>query len=270
MLSNVNLSLASLLLLFVLMAGPTIFLMDTLTTTLGSYIGNIVTMSFRLTPFTGSDWIGTWTLFYWAWWIAWAPFVGTFIARISKGRTIREFVLTVMVMPTLLGALWFAAFGGSGLHLQMEKGVNLANVVNENMEAALFVTLQQFPLGTALSILATALIITFFVTSADSATFVLGTITSKGGTLQPKTYVKIIWGLLISGIAAVLLLSGGLEGLQTASFIAALPFSIVMLLMVVSLNRTLKSEVAKERQREKLRIQKLEELIEENLQNSDR
>lgn len=270
MLSNVNLSLASLLLLFVLIAGPTIFLMDTFTTTLGSYIGNIVTMSFRLTPFTGSDWIGTWTLFYWAWWIAWAPFVGTFIARISKGRTIREFVLTVMVVPTLLGGLWFAVFGGSGLHLQMETGVNLAKTVSENMEAALFVTLEQFPFGIALSILATALIITFFVTSADSATFVLGTITSKGGTLQPKTYVKIIWGLLISGIAAVLLLSGGLEGLQTASFIAALPFSIVMLLMVVSLNRTLKSEVAKERQREKLRIQKLEELIEENIQNSDR
>lgn len=268
-LSNVNLSLAFLLLIFVLIVGPTIFLIDTFTTTLGSYIGNLIPMSFRLTPFGSGDWIGAWTLFYWSWWIAWAPFVGTFIARVSKGRTIREFVLTVMVVPTLIGALWFASFGGSGLHFQMEEGIDLATAVSENMEAALFVTLDQFPLGIVLSGLATILIVTFFVTSADSATFVLGTLTSKGGTLQPKTYVKVIWGFLISGIAAVLLLSGGLEGLQTASFMAALPFAIVMLFMIVSLNRTLKAEVIKERRREKLRIKKLEELVEENLQENN-
>lgn len=267
-LSNVNLSLASLLLLFVLMAGSTIFLIDTFTTTLGSYIGNIIPMSFRLTPFSSGEWVGAWTLFYWAWWIAWAPFVGTFIARVSKGRTIREFVLTVMIVPTLLGGLWFAVFGGSSLHLQMEEGVNLAQAVRENMEAALFVTLDQFPFGTVLSILATALIVTFFVTSADSATFVLGMLTSKGA-LQPRAYVKIIWGFLISGIAAVLLLSGGLEGLQTASFMAALPFAIVMLFMIVSLNRTLKAEVIKERHREKIRLKKLEELVEKSLRDNE-
>lgn len=268
-LSNVNLGLATLLLAFVLFAGPTIFLLETFTTTFGNYIGKIIPMSFRLTPFGTGEWIGNWTLLYWAWWIAWAPFVGTFIARVSKARTIREFVLTVLVLPTLLGCLWFAAFGGSGLFFETEHGMQLTKVVDENVESALFMLLKQFPFSSVLTVLATLLIVTFFVTSADSATFVLGTLTSKGGSLNPKTYIKVIWGVLISGIAAVLLLSGGLKGLQTASFMAALPFAFIMLLMMIGLNRTLKGELIKERRREKLRLKKLEELVEKSLEDNN-
>ncbi|EGL83146.1 choline/carnitine/betaine transporter [Caldalkalibacillus thermarum TA2.A1] len=263
-LSNVNLSLAGLLLLFVLLAGPSIFILETFTTTIGNYLGSIIPMSFRLTPFTQGEWVGAWTLFYWAWWIAWAPFVGTFIARVSRGRTIREFVSGVLLVPTLIGALWFATFGGSALHLEMFEGVSVTQAVSESVEGALFFTLEQFPLGLWLSILATLLIITFFVTSADSATFVLGMLTSQGA-LNPKVSTKFIWGILQSGIAGVLLLSGGLNGLQTASIVAALPFTIIMLFMILSLNKALKAELREERRREKMRIRKLEQLIEEEL-----
>jgi glycine betaine transporter len=264
-LSNINLSLAAGLLLFVLFTGPTSFIIDALTTTLGGYLGNIIPMSFRMTPFTGGVWVGAWTLFYWAWWIAWAPFVGSFIARVSKGRTVREFVVTVLLVPTLLGALWFAAFGGSAIFFEMFEQRGIAEAVNTDVTSALFVTLEQFPIGWFLGMLATILIITFFVTSADSATFVLGMLTSNG-VLNPATSTKLIWGVLQSSIAAALLLSGGLNGLQTASIVAALPFAVIMVFMVFSLNRALKTEIKEEKRKERRRIKKLEELLEQSEQ----
>lgn len=262
-LSNLNLGLAGGLLLFVLLAGPTSFIVDALTTTIGGYLGNIIPMSFRMTPFSGGTWVGAWTIFYWAWWIAWAPFVGTFIARVSKGRTIKEFVLGVLLVPTLLSAVWFSAFGGSAIFLEMFEQKGIADAVNNDMTSALFITLEHFPIGWFLSILATLLIITFFITSADSATFVLGMLTSKG-SLNPAVSTKLIWGILQSSIAAVLLYSGGLGGLQTASIIAALPFAVIMLMMVFSLNKALQAEVREEKRKERKRIKKLEELLEEN------
>jgi glycine betaine transporter len=257
-LSNLNLGLAAGLLIFVLFTGPTSFIIDAFTTTIGGYLGNLIPMSFRLTPFTGGGWIGAWTLFYWAWWIAWAPFVGTFIARVSKGRTIKEFVLGVLFVPTLLGTLWFSVFGGSAIFFEMFEGRGIAAAVNADVTSALFVTLDQLPLGFFLGILATILIITFFVTSADSATFVLGMLTTNG-TLNPSTTTKIIWGVLQSSIAAALLLSGGLNGLQTASIVAALPFAVIMVFMVVALNKALSIEIKEQRRKEKKRIKKLEE-----------
>ncbi|MFP3488522.1 BCCT family transporter, partial [Staphylococcus sp. SIMBA_130] len=147
---------------------------------LGSYIQNLPSMSLRMRPFEGSSWIQSWTIFYWAWWIAWAPFVGTFIARVSKGRTIREFVLGVLLVPTIFGALWFSVFGGSAISLDMA-GTGIYDIINnQGMEVALFAVLEQYPLGTLMSIIAILLISTFFITSADSATFVLGMQTTNG------------------------------------------------------------------------------------------
>lgn len=261
-LSNGNLILALLLLLFTLILGPTSFIFDTFTVSIGAYIQNLLQMSLRLTPFQNNPWIGTWTLFYWAWWIAWAPFVGMFIARVSKGRTIKEFVLGVLLIPSLFSFIWFSVFGGSALHLEMFEGKNITQAVESDITSALFITLEGLPLGYIVSVIATLLIITFFITSADSATFVLGMLSSDGD-LNPTNKVKFSWGILQSSIAIVLLLSGGLESLQTASIISALPFGIIMALMCLSVYKALNQEVKLARKQEKIRRKKIEKLIRE-------
>jgi glycine betaine transporter len=243
-LSNANLALAVLLMLFVLFLGPTNFILDYFTTTLGSYIQNLPSMSLRMTPFSEakSDWQNKWTFFYWAWWIAWAPFVGTFIARVSRGRTIREFVLGVILVPTIFGALWFSVFGGSAIHLEVFKDANIIQIINDlGEETALFAVLENFPIGSVISVIAILLICTFFITSADSATFVLGMQTT-GGSLDPANSVKFIWGIIQSSAAAVLLWQGGLSALQTASIIAAFPFAIIMILIIFSLVKSFRRE----------------------------
>lgn len=243
-LSNANLMLALLLMLFVLFLGPTNFIMNFFTTTLGSYLQNLPSMSLRMTPFNeeNAEWINGWTIFYWAWWIAWAPFVGTFIARVSRGRTIREFVLGVLLVPTIFGALWFSVFGGSAIHLEADAGANIMQYIESGGEQlALFAVLEQFPIGIVISVIAILLICTFFITSADSATFVLGMQTT-GGSLDPANSVKFIWGIIQSSAAAVLLWQGGLNALQTASIIAAFPFAIIMLLVVISLVKSFRQE----------------------------
>ncbi|RNB77653.1 glycine betaine uptake BCCT transporter [Brevibacillus panacihumi] len=260
LLSNTNLVVALLLLLLTLILGPTAFLFDTFTSTLGSYLNNLVSMSLRLTPFTHGNWVANWTLFYWAWWIAWAPFVGTFIARVSKGRTIKEFVVCVILIPSILSFIWFSVFGGTALHLEIFDQAPIGEAVQKDISTALFLALEHLPWGTILAVVALILIITFFITSADSATFVLGMLSSDG-SLDPSNRVKIIWGILQSTIAVVLLLSGGLEGLQTASIVAALPFAIIMVFMCFSLLRALREEerLAKKRRREQAK--KLERLL---------
>lgn len=254
-LSNVNLIIAVLLMLFVWMVGPTSFIFEIFTTTLGNYLQNIVNMSLRLTPFSRGTWVGMWTLFYWAWWISWAPFVGTFIARVSRGRTIKEFVIYVMLVPSLFGFIWFSVFGGTGLQLEMFNMAHLAEAVQANSTTALFITLEQLPMGMILGIIATLLIVVFFITSADSATFVLGMLTSDG-RLNPSNRLKMTWGILQSFIAIVLLISGGLSGLQTASIVVALPFAIVLIGMCISLHKALNEE-DKERRRKRKREQRL-------------
>lgn len=260
-LSNANLVMAALLMVFIWITGPTSFIFETFTTTLGSYMQNIINMSLRLTPFTKGTWVGAWTLFYWAWWIAWAPFVGTFIARVSKGRTIKEFVLCVLLLPTLFGFVWFSVYGGTGLHLELFDAANLAEAVKADTTTALFLTIEQLPLGMVLALVATLLILIFFITSADSATFVLGML-STNGNMNPSNRVKFTWGILQSAIAVVLLMSGGLTGLQTASIAAALPFAVVLIGMCLSLLKALQEEDKERRIKEKQQRVKLKRLLE--------
>lgn len=219
-------------------------------------------MSLRLTPFTQGTWVANWTLLYWSWWIAWAPFVGMFIARVSKGRTIKEFVICVMLVPSLLSFIWFSVFGGTALHLEIFDQAPIGAAVQSDISTALFLALEQLPMGYILAVVAILLIITFFITSADSAIFVLGMLSSDGN-LDPSNRVKITWGVLQSAIAIVLLLSGGLEGLQTASIVAALPFTVIMLLMCFSLVIALQEEDRIAKKKRKDQQKKLERLLKE-------
>lgn len=242
-LSNTNLYIAIAFMVFVLFAGPTAFIFEVLTTTISSYLQNLLQMSLMLSPFSAGSWIQDWTFFYWAWWISWAPFVGMFIARISRGRTIKEFVLGVLLVPTLFGFIWFAVMGGMALNLEMFHNGQIGPVVAKDLSAGLFVALDQLPLATILSTIATLLIITFFITSADSATFVLG-IFSSNGSQNPSVATKLTWGVIQSSIAATMLYSGGLEGMQSAAILAALPFAIIMAFLCYSLYTALSEDKA--------------------------
>ncbi|RSD29177.1 glycine betaine uptake BCCT transporter [Mesobacillus subterraneus] len=239
-LSNVNMLLAGILLLFMLILGPTQLILNLFTNTIGTYLQNLPAMSFRISPLNEDirSWINGWTIFYWAWWIAWAPFVGIFIARVSKGRTIREFVFGVLLIPSLIGFLWFSAFGGSAMMLEHEGVANISELATEE---SLFGVFANYPLGLMLSIIAMTLVGTFFITSADSGTFVLGMMTTNG-SLTPGNRIKFIWGFMLAAISLVLLYSGGLQALQNTMIVAALPFSVIMAMMAVSLIKSLNQE----------------------------
>lgn len=239
-LSNTNLVLALAILGFVIILGPTLLIFDMFTDSFGGYLSNIVQMSFRTAPLsaTNREWLEAWTIFYWAWWISWAPFVSMFIARVSKGRTIKEFVTAVLVAPTLLGAIWFSAFGSTAINMQKE---GIADLAKASTELTIFEMFHAMPMATIISVFAVILIACFFITSADSATFVLGML-STNGSLTPPNKVKLVWGITLSVIAIVLLSVNGLTALQNTIIIAALPFSFVMLLMIASLMMGLKKE----------------------------
>jgi glycine betaine transporter len=246
-LSNLNMILALSLMLFLLSFGPTHFIMTAFPSTFGHYLQNLPTMSLNLAPFRDSTWIHNWTLFYWAWWIAWAPFVGTFIARISRGRTVRQFVLGVLLVPSLFCAFWFTVFGGTGISLELFQNTPLKTVMEaEGIEMLLFKVLEQYPAGIIMSFIAIFLITTFFITSADSATFVLGTLTTNGN-LNPPNRIKFIWGIIQSLTAAILLFSGGLEGLQTGAILAAFPFVFVIITLIISLLKSFQEETKRVR-----------------------
>ncbi|RLQ96180.1 glycine betaine uptake BCCT transporter [Falsibacillus albus] len=239
-LSNTNMVLAVALLVLMLIVGPTLFILNLFTDSLGSYIQNIVQMSFRIAPLNAQhrDWINGWTIFYWAWWISWSPFVGIFIARVSRGRTIREFLFGVLILPALVSFLWFAVFGTAAIDVQQSGAADLTKLATEQ---TLFAVFNQFPMSTLLSIVAIILIGTFFITSADSATFVLGMQTTYGSLTPPNT-VKLTWGIAQSSVALILLYSGGLQALQNALIVAAFPFSFIMILMMISLYKALNHE----------------------------
>lgn len=239
-LSNLNLSLATLLMLLVILIGPTVAIINGFTNGIGDYLSNIIDDSLNINPFGDNSWLGSWTLFYWAWWIAWAPFVGTFIARISRGRTIREFVIGVLLVPALGSFLWFAAFGAAGIGAAIENP-DVASTAISNVATALFEVFRFYPLGTLVSMVAIILVSVFFITSADSATFVLGMLSSDGN-LNPSTQRKILWGVVQVLLAVVLLLSGGLQTLQIASLVAAFPFAIIMIFGAISLYKALTLE----------------------------
>jgi glycine betaine transporter len=241
LLSKLNMLLALLLLLFMFIVGPTTFILNVFTSTLGEFANRFLEMSLGANPFIGHQWIKNWTLFYWAWWISWSPFVGVFIARISRGRTIKEFILGTLIAPTLLCFVWFSVFGGSALHLQLFDGIDVAITAVNDVPTTLFVVFSNFPLSALLSTIAVVLLVVFFVTSADSATFVLSMMTSHGN-LNPPLFKRISWGLIQSTVATLLLISGGLKALEQMVITAALPFTFIMILLCYNLSIALQQE----------------------------
>lgn len=242
--STFNLTLSVLIMLFMFLVGPKVAIMNGFVEGMGNYFANFVTDSMGMGAFSDSDasWYGTWTVFYWAWWIAWAPFVGTFIARISRGRTIRQFVIGVLMAPTLAGISWFSIFGISAMSLGYDTATTA--IGGGDVSQAIFIVLQHFPFTTLMSILVVILLITFFLSSADSATFVLGMFSSNGD-LNPQTSRKIIWALIQAGLALALMVAGGQDGLnmlKTASICVAFPFAFILILSMVSLVKGLHSE----------------------------
>lgn len=245
-LSNTAMFLSILMLSLVLIVGSTSEIFRIFFNTLGGYLGNFMEMSLRLRPFGDNSWIGNWTVYYWAWWIAWAPFVGMFIARISKGRTIREFVLGVLFVPSLGTFAWLSIFGGQALHLIHNLGYKeLVGKITSNVNLSVFTFFDYLPASSILSVAGFAVMIIYYITVADTSTFVLGML-SERGNLNPSNKVKITWGVIQSMVAVVLLLAGGLQVLQTASITASLPFAIIMVIMCWSFFKELKNE-AKEK-----------------------
>lgn len=240
LLSDINLVLAIAILAGAFLVGPKLLTLNVFTNSIGSYVNDFVKDSFAINPFGDKSWLGSWTIFYWAWWIAWGPFVGTFIARISKGRTIREFVFGVILAPSLVSFIWFSVFGSLGLNL--DKGI-ISNAI-ETTETALFVVFRQYPLGSIFSIIAICLLGTFFITSANSGIFVLSMFSSEGD-MEPANSKKIFWGVIQALLALVLLMTGGLGALQTCSIVAAFPLAIIMLLCCVCLIKELMKEKPK-------------------------
>ncbi len=241
-LSNTNMVLAVLLLAFLFIVGPSVFILNTFTESVGGYLANFVPMSFRTAAFWDEEFLAAWTIFYWAWWISWAPFVGTFIARISRGRTIREFVVGVILVPSVVSFVWFAILGGTALNLELTGAANIVGAVSEGQEVALFSTLDQFPLAGVMSVIAMLLVALFFVSGADAASVVMGMLSSRGA-LHPRAWTVVLWGVLTGTAAAICLLADGLGGLQTAAIISAAPFLIVMVGLCFSLHKALRQEM---------------------------
>ncbi|GAB3321667.1 BCCT family transporter [Haliea atlantica] len=260
--SDANMLLAAALLVFVFFAGPTDFITAAMTNAIGDYFSNMMGMSLVMSPYTGEDWVERWTIFYWAWGLSWAPFVGSFIARISRGRTIREFILGVIGMPVLLSVVWFATFGGSALYYELFEGAGIGEAVHAEISSGLFLTLNSLPFPELLGILVLVLIVLFVITSANSATFVLGMFTGKG-VLTPSRWLRVIWGLVQVMVAGILLLSGGLAALQTMSILAAFPFMILMVFMAAALLRSLRDEQRQQQLHAALLAERMQRMLED-------
>jgi choline/glycine/proline betaine transport protein len=242
LLSEFNMTLAVGLLLLVLVLGPTVFLLQALMQNTGAYLSDIVRNTFNLFAYQKTDWIGGWTIFYWGWWLAWAPFVGLFIARISRGRTIREFILGVMIVPTIFTLIWMTIFGNTAIDMVSNQGNEmLGTLANDNTPVALFLFLEQFPWSSFLSGMAVLMIVVFFVTSCDSGAMVIDMLCSHGNNNTPL-WQRIYWTAGVGVIAAVLLLSDGISALQTMTIASALPFAIVLLIAMVGLMKALRVE----------------------------
>ncbi len=231
LLSNINIGLALLLMLFILFLGPTLFIMNALIENLGNYFQDFFTLGFWNETYTDAgNWQNGWTIFYWAWWIAWCPFVGMFIARVSYGRSLREYLSCVLVVPTFVTFIWMTVFGNSAIYIERYMSGGMAKAVQTNIPVSLFVFLESFPLSWVTSILAMVVVIFFFVTSSDSGSMVIDIITA-GGNPDPPTPQRLFWAITEGVVAAVLLLGGGMVALQTAAISTGLPFAIIMFLM---------------------------------------
>lgn len=244
-LSEANLALAGLLLLCVLSFGPTVLLMQAFVQNTGDYVSELVAKTFNLYAYSPTDWLGGWTIFYWGWWMSWSPFVGLFIARISRGRTIREFVLGAMLGPTLFTLLWMTVFGNSAIDLILNQGITeLGAAVQQDSSVALFQFFEHFPFSGLLSFVAVIMVVVFFVTSADSGAMVVNMLSSNGRDDTP-IWQRIFWTSSIGAIAIVLLIAGGLSSLQTAAIASALPFSLALLAAIWGFTRALRQDSAK-------------------------
>ena len=254
-LSSTNLAVATVLLIFVLFFGPTLEILRGFVGGMGAYAQNFVGMSLQANAYSDSTWASSWTIFYWAWVIAWSPFVGSFVARISYGRTIREFVIGVLIVPPVLACIWYGVFGGAALSLDLEQGAGIAGVVQENITYSLFRFFEFLPLPTLVSVGAMILVFIFLVTSADSASYIVAQLTDRGSK-NPPLLKRMVWGTTIAAICLTLIATGGLEALQAAAILAALPFVFVLYAMVWMLFR----ELALDRRKQ------LEKLYEEHEQ----
>ena len=247
--ANTNMVLAVFLLVFVFVLGPTVFILNTFTQSIGGYLANIVPMSFRTASYGDSAFVSGWTIFYWAWWISWAPFVGVFIARISRGRTIKEFVFGVILAPSIVSFVWFAVLGGAAINLQLTGAANISKLAAANPPAALFATLQQFPLFWLTAIIAIILVALFFISGADAASVVMGMLSTRGD-LHPKAWTVIVWGVFTGSAAAVCLLAGAIQGsvdaallaLQSVAIASAAPFVLILIGLCFSIMKALRAE----------------------------
>ena len=240
-LSEINMVLAGVFLVFILIAGPTVYILSGFTQNIGYYLSNIIEMSLWTETFKNTNWQAGWTIFYWAWWISWSPFVGMFIARISKGRTVREFILSVMLIPSLLSFFWMSVFGGTAIFLETNGITDILSAVNIDSSLALFSMVDALPLSGISSVVGVVLVTVFFVTSSDSGSLVVDHLTS-GGKLDSPIPQRVFWAVMEGVVAAALIIGGGLVALQTASVITGLPFAIILLLMIYSLTQGLRQE----------------------------
>lgn len=244
-LSELNIILAILLVLFVLVLGPTVFLIKAFVQNTGGYLSEIVEKTFNLYAYEKTDWLGGWTLFYWGWWLSWSPFVGMFIARVSRGRTIREFILGVTLLPTGFTFLWMTVFGDTAIDMVLNQGQwSIAEATLEDPSLALFAFLELFPLSNVVSMIAVAMVVVFFVTSADSGALVVDMLAS-GGKENTPVWQRLFWAVSMGVMAIALLLADGLQALQTATLASALPFSIVLLVVMWGLLKALRQDTTK-------------------------
>ena len=243
-LSELNLTLAFCLLIFVLVAGPTLYLLSAFSDNIGTYLSNLVQLSFKTYVYEQEhiDWFSGWTILYWAWWCSWAPFVGLFIARISKGRTIREFIFGVLVIPSMFGILWFTVFGNTAIWLNNGEAAGILGQMIYSPETLLFKFLDYLPLSSVTGLVSLVVISLFFITSADSGIYVLNNIASRDKSLVAPRWQAMMWGILMSVVAIVLMQAGGLANLQTMTLLVALPFAMLMLLMCFSLWKGLNAD----------------------------
>jgi choline/glycine/proline betaine transport protein len=262
-LSEWNMRIAVLFLLVVVILGPTIFIFQSFVQNTGNYLSGFLQVATWTESYTGSNWQNAWTVFYWGWWIAWSPFVGMFIARISKGRTVREFILGVLLVPSIVTFFWISAFGSSAVHQVLLGDDTIANAVNDNVATALFVFLEDYPFAFILNIIAIILIAGFFVTSSDSGSLVVDNLTS-GGKIDAPVGQRIFWALAEGTVAAVLLIGGGLQALQTATIVTGLPFAIILIVMCFSLYKGLDEDFKKLKKRESQKeLDNYEEIVSE-------
>ncbi|MQM26875.1 BCCT family transporter [Glycomyces sp. NEAU-7082] len=239
--STVNIVLAGALLAFVLVLGPTTYLLDSLPAAVGAYLDRLSSLATATGAYSDVQWLGNWTLFFWAWALSWAPFVGTFIAKVSRGRTIREFIVGVLLVPSAGCAVWFTVVGGTALHTQRSGAADLTASLDEGLEAALFHLLETMPLHQITTGIAIVLVAVYFITGGDSASVVLGTLTGRLRE-RPNRWTVAIWGVLIGAVAAVLLAAGGLTALQNAVVLVALPYTLVLLAMCWALFKELRTD----------------------------